>query len=504
MPPMPLRCAVLIAGSPADDTPDSPLGQEYPLHLTPLLGKNPLLYAVETLVFCGIQRIICMGWDQPSISQAQLGDGQRWGCQIEWHSLSGPRQAFDRMADIAPEKGSFLVANTVCLMHPEIGKGDIQNGTYFVPFDVSSDNVSVSREWGWAWIDRAKSEKLASGAGWRQWGREMHQICQTQEAVACVDLNDGAALLRAITSMLTRQFPVVIDGSEIEPGIFVSRNVVIHPTAELTAPVYVGADVEIGRQCHIGPGVALGQRSYIGSDTRIEHAQLGPDSWLGSSLDIERSVAWRGVIWSERYRAEIPIVDAGLLSFGSSWRWRRVLVRQLGRVIAIIVGLLLLPVIVLIACMHQLGLPGRSVQMVVIPVRPARSLRTQSYISWLGAHPHTRGWRHAVGFVLPNLLGVVQGHWYLVGLQPRTPAQWGQLPPAHQHWLAGRPCGLIQEACLTEMAADDILEEMVLDRYQDMRSNSLRYSMGILRRYLFQLVSNQQVTLSEKEKTSWI
>lgn len=486
--PLPAElCAVLVVGSPVDDAGAAPLGPECPLHLTPLLGKNPLIYAVETLVACGIRRIICLGWDDPVGSQNKLGDGLRWGCQIEWHSLSGPHQIFDRLVDVVPAANPFLLANTSCLMLPSLEIEQPATGTVFVPH--LSDSPSTATEaWAWAWIDRSLCRDLAACTRWPQWGVALKGVCSQQQAVRSLDLSEGGALLRAIEPMLKGRFPVVIEGSEIEPGAFLSRNVVIHPTAQIQAPLYIGADVVLGPNSRVGPGVAIGKRSYVGPDCEIAQAQLGPDSWLGASLDIKNAVVWRGLIWSERHQARMPIVDAGLLSQGSAhWKWRRALSRLSGRFVAVLLCLLTLPWLMVMALFRALGLQAGAHMRLVDPVQAHLSDPTRAFSSWLGAQPQTRGWRHAAGFVLPNLWGVVLGRWCLVGLRPRTPEQWACLPLDHQRWLAGRDCGLIQEEWLLNIASADPLESMVLDRFQDMRSNSLLYAWGLIGRYLRQL-----------------
>lgn len=486
MPVAAALCAVLVVGSPVDETGDAPLGAECPLHLTPLLGKNPLIYAVETLVASGIRRIICLGWDEPVRSQQMLGDGQRWGCQIEWHSLSGPHQVFDRLVDVAPPSGPFLLANTRCLMLPPLQEAPPAPGTVFVPQGPAHEApMASSPVWGWAWIGLEQCQAMAHRSHWHGWVDALSQVCPQQHCVPALDLADGGALLRAIEPMLTRQFPVVIDGSEIEPGIFVSRNVVIHPTAQIQAPLYLGADVELGSNCRIGPGVAIGRQSHVGPDCEIVHAQLGPDSWLGRSLDVKGALVWRGLVWSDRHQARMPIVDAGLLSQGSPhWKWHRVLARLSGRFVAACLCLLFLPLLIVLGLACRLGRPAGARTLMVDPARARLSDPTRPYATWFGAHPQTRGWRHAVGFVLPNLWGVVLGRWCLVGLRPRTPAQWVSLPPDHQHWLAGRACGLIQEEWLLGSADADTLHSMVLDRYQDMRSKNLLYPWGLIGRYL--------------------
>jgi dTDP-glucose pyrophosphorylase len=83
--------AVLIVGSSFDQTDGAPLLYEMPVHLTPLLGKNSLIYAIEAIVDSGVKKIVCMGWDDPLEVQKLLGHGDRWGCRLTWLTLlNGP------------------------------------------------------------------------------------------------------------------------------------------------------------------------------------------------------------------------------------------------------------------------------------------------------------------------------------------------------------------------------------------------------------------------------
>jgi hypothetical protein len=202
----------------------------------------------------------------------------------------------------------------------------------------------------------------------------------------------------------------------------------------------------------------------------------------------------------------MSITDAGLLSQGlPQEQWRQALGHASGRLVAGLLCLLFLPLLLVLVMAHRLGHPAVARQRLVDPARVYLSDPTRSCTTWLGAHPQTRDWRHAAGFVLPNLWGVVLGHWSLVGLRPRTPAQWESLPPDHRRWLAGRACGLIQETWLVAESDADPLHSMVLDRFQEMRSISPLYSWGLFGRYLLLLLKSprRSASPSEQGKPQW-
>lgn len=493
-------CAVLIAGSPADDSARSPLTEETPLHLTPLLGKTPLVFAVQALVELGVTRVVCLGWDEPQLCQAQLQSGQQWGCDIEWHSIAGPEHAFKRLADLAPADGPFVLATTCTLMRPPLMKA-MEAGTLFEPA-MSTFTAAQKAIWNWAWLDRGLSRMLGDQHQWSDWPIALTSVCTERLSVPALNLMDGSAILAAIEVMLKREFPVVLDASEIEPGIFLSRNVVIHPTAEILAPFYAGPDVEIEKYCRIGPSVAISKRTRIGQSCQIAQTQIGPDSWIGESLDIHESVVFRGIIWSGKHQARMTIFDAVILAHGAAhWKWSKTMASLLERTLALLLWLFMLPV--WLPMMLWSWWPSSSQQQLDL-VRPDIShmaIPTVTYTRWLGADPSTRGWRHFVGFVLPNLWGVLTGRWMLLGARPRSVEEWAWLPASHQRWLTTKPSGLIQEEWLLGIQKTDALQSMVIERYQAVRAHSVIYKLGLLWRYLHECFLQTRPVMNQARKT---
>ncbi len=480
-------CAILIAGSPADDTERTPLTQEIPLHLTPLMGKTPLVFAVQALVEAGITHITCIGWDEPEQCQAQLQTGLQWGCHISWHSLSGPHLAFARLAELAPAEGPFLLATTCSLMRtasPQMA----QPGTLLEPQEKHA--TELQNLWCWAWLDRRHCEQMSATHRWHDWSDALAATCHTRRPAQALRLRDGHDILNAIPSMIDRTFPVVLDASEVEPGIFLSRNVIIHPTAEIIAPFYAGPDVEIEKYCRIGPGVAISKRTHIGHSCHMSQTQIGPGSWIGDSLDLHECVVFRGVIWSRKHQARMTIFDAFILAHGNApWKWRSIVGAFTERTLALVLLICLAPVMLVTATAtaitqakpHSIPLVGPNISHMAIP--------TVAFTSWLGAHPCTVGWKHLLGFVLPNLSGVLTGRCHLIGTRPRSIEQWEQLPLVHQRWLAQKACGLLQEEWVVGIQENDPLQSMVLDRYQETRAHEWTYKWGLLWRYLHKILA---------------
>lgn len=470
--------AVLVVGSPSDQTEGAPFLHESPVHLTPLLGRNSLIYALESIVDCGIKDIVCMGWDDTVQIQKLLGEGRRWGCRLTWVTLSGPEQVFKKLAQYAAEHGSVMLATTASLMLPHSAATACKTGT------LLSSGAETSA-WPWAVVDASQCATLAAKGQWQTWPESLRAVCTHEEKILGADVSDGAALLNTMQRILSRELPLLIDASEIEPGVFMSRGVVIHPTAEIVPPVYFSRDVEIGKACRVGPGVAFGARSRIGQGCHIEQTQVGPDAWLGEELDVHEAMVWRGVVWSRKWRDRLTIVDLDLLADGRfpKWGWRSLVSAWL-RLLGVSFALVLSPIWLLLKVWCT-WVAAQSRHLEFVQTGHALALiRTRRWESWWGATPRSRGFAHAFGFVLPNMWGAVAGHLNLCGLRARTVQEWESEPADYRQWLSRTKTGLIQEEWLANDAAADELGTMVLERYQVSRAGSLRYQLNLCFRYL--------------------
>jgi lipopolysaccharide/colanic/teichoic acid biosynthesis glycosyltransferase/acetyltransferase-like isoleucine patch superfamily enzyme len=331
---------------------------------------------------------------------------------------------------------------------------------------------------------------MSAAHRWHEWPQALAATCHSRVPAQALSLMDGNDLLNAIPRMINRSFPVVLDASEVEPGIFLSRNVIIHPTAEIIAPFYAGPDVEIEKNCRIGPAVALSGRTHIGHSSRLSETQIGPDSWIGDALDLHECVVFRGVIWSRRHQARMTIFDALILAHGSTpLKWHSLVNAFTERTLALMLLFLLAPMLLLAVTASALAQAGPKIIQLVRPDISHMAIPTVAFISWLGAHPCTLGWKHLVGFVLPNLPGVLMGKCHLIGARPRSLDQWAQLPLAHQRWLAQKACGLLQEEWVVGIQENDPLQSMVLERYQENRSHEWTYKWGLIWRYLHKILA---------------
>lgn len=106
----------------------------------------------------------------------------------------------------------------------------------------------------------------------------------------------------------------VPSGRETSPGIRVSHHARIHPSARLTAPLYVGEGVEIGADAVVGPFVSLERGAVVARGTMVRRSVLLPWTMVGEGLSLEDVVVEGAAIFKPgmdaAYVAEDPALSA--------------------------------------------------------------------------------------------------------------------------------------------------------------------------------------------------
>ena len=478
------RRAILVTGSPLDEGDQAPLAMERALHLVPFIGKTPLVHVLESMVTLGIEHVTVLGWLNPDVAREILGEGQRWGISLDWITVQGPEEIFRKIAQLPmPADELVLVGSTNSLL-------DLRNASR--PSSACAYGVTTpSPAWPWLALDESTIRRIGN-CHWHDWAGLAKQLQLPQFDVSGVPLQSGQDLLAAISPMLMGELPVVVPASQIEPGIYISRNVVIHPTVVIQGPVYIGEDVYLEQGVRVNAGSVIGKQCRIGQKTTVSNSIIGPESWLGADLECAQMVIWRGVAWSSRWNAEIEIRDAILLSSGA-WHLtlRRTLTEGMSFLSAALLLVLTLPLLLLMLLLAMLKKDLKFLPF-VLPKRAHLHDPTQDILCLFGAGPSARGWKHLLGFVLPNLHWVLRGQLHLTGMRLRTPSEWKASPVDVQKWLSRRSAGLVQEEWFNGPHKGDWLESIVQDRYQVARGRSLRYQAHLLWRYFLKLTTGSR------------
>lgn len=232
------------------------LNEHLPLAAVSILGEPLACHWVEHLASLGAREIRIVAPDRADLVRAAVGDGARWGVQIEIIAAANeptPAEAVTRYRS-AGEPDWLTPPSDVVFMNHLPGRPDLPLFTSYA-----------------AWYEAIVS-----------W------------------------MPRALT-------PVRVRVSEVRPGIWIGRRARISPTAVLQAPCWIGDQVMVGKGCVIGPGAVLEDRAYIESGAKIMQSIVGPDTYVGRLTAVASSLASGSTLTNWRSGSALRVPDPFLM-----------------------------------------------------------------------------------------------------------------------------------------------------------------------------------------------
>jgi NDP-sugar pyrophosphorylase family protein len=232
-----------------------------PLAIAPILGECVASHWIEHLAGLGATRVTIIAADRADQVRTTLGDGARWGVQLEVISAS-----------VEPTR-----AEAVARYQPA-------GATDWLP--APHDLVFMNH------LPGCDGQPLfESYATW------------------------FAALLGWMPRALT---PTRIRVTEIQPGIWVGRRAHVSPTARLIAPCWIGDQVFIEPGAIVGPDAIIEDRSVVADEARVVHSWVGPDTFIGPMTSVVSSLAWGRHLTNWRSDSSLEVPDPFLMCSLSS------------------------------------------------------------------------------------------------------------------------------------------------------------------------------------------
>jgi lipopolysaccharide/colanic/teichoic acid biosynthesis glycosyltransferase len=243
----------------------------------------------------------------------------------------------------------------------------------------------------------------------------------------------------------------------VQPGVWLARNVSVHPTAKLRSPAFLGENSRVGAMVEVGPAVSIGRDCMIEESTIVSDSVVFGGSYIGQHLELRNVVVDRSRLINTRWDVEIEGVDELLLGsvygapFGASLR------RICSRTAAAVALLIASPIFCTLFLCSALGLiPRLSRKYMVRTPAVSAPYRWEIFPLWSFGErlvPEGRkGWlRDCFLCFLPALLSIAAGHMGLTGTRPRTKDEAGRATAAQRSaFLSSRPgflqLGLLQDA----------------------------------------------------------
>lgn len=455
------------------------------------VGDRPILqHVLERLVSAGFRDFDLVLGDAAERVEKHLGNGQRWGCQIQYHLTSG----FDKAVSLVPSlaqagHGVMLAQGDVLPVDP---LPDLGERALLLHTSAAGHAVDDAGWTGWAWIPEAVAAAMpaqVSWAGLRDWLAARGTRVETQAGLSA---RDGEAYLASQTTALTTmaeqlQFSAFPAGE----GIWIGRNVSLPPRAQVHAPALIGDNSQIGRGVVIGPSAVLCAGCLVDDQSHIVNAVVLAGSYIGRQLDVQDSVVHHHRLLNVKLGAVVTVQDAFLLGHVESGGASESMTGVLAHLLARLAALPALPVVALLTLVRLvLGrrpaiYERRFVRSPAPLDGPWPMTHALSFVDAAGA-ARADGWRHFWLVFLPGLGALALGRARLVGAPPRDEIEMRKLPDDWREIaLQARP-GLLSESFVQNGPEADEDERYASEAFSAVAAD-WRFSMRILTRYLMLL-----------------
>lgn len=450
-----MRALVVVAGT-------SPILGELtprlPAALVPCVDRPILQHLVEYLVDRGITSFDFVLHESAREIEEFLGDGTRWGSRFVFHLVCDPCRPYEPLKLLPHDGQAILLVHAdrlpILSPRPVLEQQSIPDTLFYVCME-HAPGTDIPRWTGAAILQTYVAACIPDGATQSELEQHLRKFAG-EDAITTVELldfRDFETLLASQRSILGKATGIAhLAAREVEPGTWIARNVIIHPTAELTPPVFIGENSRIGSGAKIGPNAVVGHDSIIDQHTEVIDSAVLPGSYCGEHLELDHVVVDRNRLVSSRLGTSVNITDTFILSAlraKGRKHWFRSLV---SRSLATALFIFTLPIVLLTALV--LWLARRSPlfyyrRVAQLPGDPASS-QAKTFNLYSFRNPADRQPFTKLSWVLldflPALGQVVMGKLHLVGVCPRTQSEIDCLPEDWRAlYLQGR-AGLLTEA----------------------------------------------------------
>jgi len=446
--------------------------------MLPLIDRPFIQHVVEFLAGQGRTDFDIILSHLPQQIETLLGDGSRWGCTVRYHLIRSISQAGRAVKTIMDEKDEpCLLIDATAIPQidvRQIDEKDIGRGPVFYCIENGEGRSGdLACPWtGWAWFPQYAIRVFPVLGSWEDlyhWAHVRFQKrCSTITTRTVIRTDTYSHMLEAHRQILDKKFTgLLITGTEVEEGIWLSRNVEIHPYARIVKPVHIGQNCHIGKGVQIGPYAVIGRNCVLDERSSVSDAVIFPNTYAGESLELKNVIVDKNRLINERYSSEVTITDDFILSNISESQMRKWLSGFFSRAFAVFLLLLTFPLLLMIflsRIMKRSGPVLHRSTMVKLPAEYDPALwKTYSLIGF-APFPEETGAEtggcdspagpptpdnirnHFLLTVLPGLFNVARGDLQVIGVKPRTKEE---LSALNQEWAMAylrSKAGLITES----------------------------------------------------------
>lgn len=298
------------------------LSGRIPAVMMPLLDKPFIQHVVEYLTEQGITDFEVVVCHRPEKIKGLLGNGERWGVNIKYHVVENPAQSYKPLQFLKMEQNDVLIANADRLPDLDLKNKDYKNKRFdailFNTLDTQKTENDESFEWcGWAWLSKSflnQMKEFDEKAICESPGQKQGKAVKTEYVKQILSAATLSDLLSSQEKTMTKKFHGLHSvARQVEPGIWLSRNVELQPDVKVLPPVYIGEDCRLIKGCQIGPNTVIGNNCVIDKYSVVKNSVIMPGTYIGEDLELSHSLADKNLLINIKIGSEIQVSDDFLI-----------------------------------------------------------------------------------------------------------------------------------------------------------------------------------------------
>ena len=434
--------AVLVLG---DEQQPAPVAS-----LRDLLDRPFLQRQVEFLAAAGVSRVDLLTYDEADSVSALIGDGERWGIQVEQHLVNSPRRPLRNLRSLLGLAAGDAPDTAVILgVGARLPLFELPDRVH--PLMVLDPSGRWTR---WAMCSASDLSRITSDARWedlettfRSLARSRGELRVAARVLAMDTWQHAAGTTRALLDGTT--LPGATDLEEP------SERIAVHPSARIHAPVYLGENVRISAGAEIGPYTVVGANTLVDTKVRLRGTVVQRDTYVGAEVSLEDTWVSGDSITDIATGARQQVTDHSLLADLDS---RPMTTPATERCLAAALAASAIPfALPALAYAAARGWRLREVTRATVPGREGRPgiALVREFT------PSMKGWSAAAARLLVRLADVVAGRRRLLGLPARTRAQFHTLPDAWRSAIADGWVGAVAPTLLYAGSGSALLMQSV-------------------------------------------
>lgn len=401
-----------------------PLVSYRPSPLLQIADKPLIFHIIEAILKQGVKEIECILHHYPEQIEQRLGNGERWGINIRYHLVKEHDHPFPMVRTITKQwdESPLLIA-----------QGDL------LPLDITlqQDKTTLFHyqgKWtGWGIIPKTELNQTTGETRVEDLPRLIEDY-HTKEVSSIVSAQSLSDLNEANRQQISKEEPDLLfptTSHQVEPGIWISRGVVIEPGAMILPPVFIGDHSHIRSGATIGPQSVVERHSLIDNKSRIENSLICRNSYVGENLEIQDCIVDRNSLINLEHGTSLNIQEQFILSDTSLPSFGKHLFSWLERGLALAFVILLSPIFLLLWATSE----KKEIEVLSLPASDVSyEWKTFTLAFFTKRHFFQR---------LPFLWEIVKGNLHFIGVSPRSTENVEQMPKDWQRLLLKSKNGLI-------------------------------------------------------------